>query len=360
MPWYHSLGWRSNPFDYRPSAEFFAFDDLANEVLQHIESGDVVSTYGIAGMGKTSLLFYLDHVLDRKQYVPVFFDFREVTSVPEFMSILKRRLLPLQGFVGKIQNILRPDSQLLVDEINRMLKGKRLVILIDEVGLLRDEGIASLLATIKDRVNSSIVTTSIEPLSNYDIFKGSFREGRVAREIPFPVPTLKVLRKILGLRIMKVGGQGIFPFSDGALEYLSRLSGNVPRELLINSQNVAMYYVRESMEGEIDKTTVELLLSGTHTVEDGDENLSWIFNKLSVNQKKIIRALMKPKSANELASELGISYGSITKELARLMLQTDVDMMIRKGLKAPVCTRTLSRPYKYTLTKKWRIFLTKE
>ncbi|MEM3364070.1 MAG: ATP-binding protein [Candidatus Micrarchaeia archaeon] len=360
MPWYHTLGWRANPFDYRPSADFFVFERLAAEVSKHVESNAVVSTYGIAGIGKTSLLYYLDATLSKSKYATVFFDFREITSKDEFLTVLKQRLAAEGGFFWRISELLVGSNKGITDKINSIIGKKTLVLLIDEAGLLKSEDVASLLATIKDRTHSSIVSTSIEPLSAYEIYKGSFREGRVSREIPFPLPLREDLKNMVRERIESVGGSGTYPFADEALDYIAKISGNIPREVLINCQNAAMYYVDEKYDRELGKADLEILLTGKPVAEHGDEDIDWVYRNLSDNQQMIIKALLKPKTAQELEKELGISYGSLTKELGRLMLQTDVDMMFRKGLRNPVCTKTLDRPHKYVLTKKWRLLFTKE
>ncbi len=360
MPWYHTLGWRGNPFDYRPSADFFVFSHLASETLKHIESNAVISTYGIAGIGKTSLLYHLDSTLPKNKYVTVFFDFREVTNKDELLTIFKRRLAAESGIFGRIAEMLVGSDRGITDKINSAIGKKTLVLLVDEAGLLKNEEVASLLATIKDRTRSAIVSTSIEPLSAYEIYKGSFREGRVSREVPFPLPLKNDLKGMVKERIEAVGGRHTFPFADETLDYISKISGNIPREVLINCQNAAMYYVDEKYDRELGKADLETLLTGKPVVEHGDEDIDWIFRNLSDNQQMIIKALLKPRTAQELEKDLGISYGSLTKELGRLMLQTDVDMMFRKGLRNPVCTKTLDRPYKYVLTKKWRLLFTKE
>lgn len=360
MPWYHSLGWRGNPFDYRPSANFFVFKPLAAESIKQIDAGAVISTYGTAGMGKTSLLHYLDSKLPKSRYVTVFLDFREITSKAEFMAVMHRRLAAAGGLLAKIQEAFTASNRTLVERINTALGKRQLVLLIDEAGLLRDSEIASLLATIKDRTHSAIVTTSIEPLSSYEIYKGSFREGRVAKQVQFPLPANEDIYEMVRERIESVGGSRTYPFSREALEYLARISGNIPREVLINCQNASMYYVDESLNRELTRADLEILLAGKTIPGDEDEDLQRVYDNLSENQQQIIRAMLSPKTAQELEKELGITYGSLTKELGRLMLQTDVDMMRRKGLKQPVCTRTESRPFKYVLTKKWRLLFTKE
>jgi len=360
MPWYHTLGWRGNPFDYRPSADFFVFSHLARETLKHIESNAVVSTYGIAGIGKTSLLYHLDSTLPKNKYVTSFFDFREVQGKDEFLTILKQRMAAEGGVLGKLAEMLVGSDKGITDKINSTIGKKTLVLLIDEAGLLKSEEVASLLATIKDRTRSAIVSTSIEPLSAYEIYKSSFREGRVSREIPFPLPLKEDLKDMIRKRIESVGGRNTYPFSDETLDYISKISGNIPREILINCQNAAMYYVDEKYDRELEKADIETLLTGKPVAEHNDEDIDWVYRNLSDNQQMIIRALVKPRTAQELEKELGISYGSLTKELGRLMLQTDVDMMFRKGLRNPVCTKTLDRPYKYVLTKKWRLLFAKE
>ncbi|MGB9635011.1 MAG: hypothetical protein ACP5H8_01830 [Candidatus Micrarchaeia archaeon] len=359
MPWYHALGWRSNPFDYRPSADFFVFEDLAEEVIKYIDSGAVVSTYGIAGIGKTSLLHCLDAKL-KETYFTVFLDFRELHDKNQFLTILGRRLASQSSLISKIQEIIRGKDENIVDKINRIIGKRRLVLLVDEAGLLKDDNIASLLATIKDHVDSAIVCTSIEPLSSYEIYKTSFREGRVAREISFPMPNLDTLIEMITKRIEHVGGKGTYPFKRDALEYISRISGYIPRETLINTQNASIYYVDEKFDREFTKSDMEIFLTGKTIAEDSDENIEKIFENMSENQKKIIRCLTAPKTAQELENETGIPYGSLTKEIGRLMLQTDAEMMTRKGLKNPICTKTVTRPYKYVLTKKWRLLFAKE
>lgn len=360
MPWYHTLGWRGNPFDYRPSADFFVFKQLADELIKYIQSGSVVSAYGIAGMGKTSLLHYLSAELSRERHVCIFVDLREISSKNDFVTLLNRRLSAEAGIFGKLKEIVSGDKRSIVEKMHSALGKKQLVLMIDEAGLLKDDGIASLLATIKDNINSSIVSTSINPLSSYSIYKDSFREGRVAREIAFPIPLKEDLTNMVKERIEHCGGKGTYPFSDETLDYIAKLSGNIPREVLINCQNAAIYYVDEKLNREISKSDLEIFLTGKTISEHKDEDIKRVYKNLSENQRKIIQSLVVPKSAKQLADELNISYGSITKEIGRLMLQTDTEMMFRKGLRNPVCTRTLNRPYKYVLTKKWRLLFAKE
>lgn len=360
MPWYNALGWRNNPFDYRPSAEFFVFDDLSNEVVKHIESNSVISTYGIAGMGKTSLLHYLDQTLSKDKYITLYIDFRETSTKEELENLLRRNIMSRTNFIGKLFKAISKEDTSYVDDIKKVLNNKKMVIFLDEAGLLKDEKIANILATIKDRVDCSIVSTSILPLSSYEIYKGSFREGRVAREIAFPIPKNESLKRMINGRIESVGGNKIFPFSEDALDYLTKISGNIPRELLINCQNASTLYVDEKYEREITQADLEHLLTGKTIGEHEDENIKRIYENLSENQKVIIKALVQPKTAQELEKELQISYGSITKEIGRLMLQTDTDMMFRKGLRNPVCTKTMNRPYKFILSKKWRLLFTQE
>lgn len=360
MPWYNALGWRNNPFDYRPCAEFFVFEELSSEVVKHIESNSVISTYGIAGMGKTSLLHYLDHNLDKNKYVTLYVDFREIATKEDLENVLKRKIMSRTNILGKLFKAISKEDTSYVEDINKVLNKKKMVIFLDEAGLLKDEKIANILATIKDRVDCSIVSTSILPLSSYEIYKASFREGRVAREIAFPIPRNEALKTMINKRIESVGGNKIFPFSEDALDYLTKMSGNIPRELLINCQNASTLYVDEKYDREITQADLEYLLTGKTIGEHEDENIKRIFDNLSDNQKVIIKSLVQPKTAQELEKELNISYGSITKEIGRLMLQTDTDMMFRKGLRNPVCTKTVNRPYKFVLNKKWRLLFTEE
>lgn len=360
MPWYNALGWRNNPFDYRPSAEFFVFQELSHEVVKHVESNSVISTYGIAGMGKTSLLHYLDHTLSKDKYVTLYIDFREISSKEELESVLKRKIMARTNIIGKLFKAISKEDTSYVDDINKVLGNKKMVIFLDEAGLLKDEKIANILATLKDRTNCSIVSTSILPLSSYEIYKGSFREGRVAREIAFPIPKNDSLKNMINKRIEFAGGNKIFPFGEDALEYLMKLSGNIPRELLINCQNASTFYVDEKYDRELTQADLEHLLTGKTIGEHEDENIKRIYENLSENQKIIIKSLIQPKTAQELEKEINIPYGSITKELGRLMLQTDADMMLRKGLRNPICTKTVNRPYKFILSKKWRLLFTEE
>jgi len=274
--------------------------------------------------------------------------------------VLRRRMSAEGGLLGRIRSIVGGRDGAVVDSISSAIGKRQLVLLIDEAGLLKDEEVASLLATIKDRCSSAIVSTSIEPLSSYRVYKGSFREGRVARELQFPLPRHSELGEMVKERIEGMGGRNIYPFTSEAVEYISRISGSIPREVLINCQNAAIYYADEKFDRELTRADLEILMTGKSAPGEREENLERVFANLSENQQKIIQSLVRPKTAHELEKELKISYGSLTKELGRLMLQTDTDMMGRKGLANPVCTKTDARPFKFVLTKKWRLLFTKE
>ena len=61
MVWYERYGWDSNPFEIKPKPDLISgFEDIREELLEFIKSGDCCILTGPTGSGKTTLLKWLE------------------------------------------------------------------------------------------------------------------------------------------------------------------------------------------------------------------------------------------------------------------------------------------------------------
>ena len=59
--WYLSYGWKSNPFFIKPNPDIINFEKEKEQLVNFITSGDICFLIGEPGIGKTSLLKWLEN-----------------------------------------------------------------------------------------------------------------------------------------------------------------------------------------------------------------------------------------------------------------------------------------------------------
>jgi hypothetical protein len=370
LEWFRKFGWRENPLTINPIPESLVIRDLRDRLEEYLMSRYIVSLYGETGTGKSSILLWFEKNL-KGETEPVYIDLSSTQTFEGFLEALKFKALK-KGFFERLLSFTSPEIPL-IDTLRDQYKNKILVLLLDEPTSVKDERISEYLRAIHDHVKSAMLISSIKPLSTIEAFKESFRTGRVFAELQMRAPNFTEVREMLRDRFELVGGKGIHPFSDDSLAKLLEYSGPNPKNILIQAATVLMKMSERNEIREVTSGDVQLFLGEARkeripqapaeriSKPVSEKTLEEIYKNISKNQRKIVDALKeKPKTAYELEKELGISYGSITKEIGRLMLQTDAEMMRGKGITDAVLIRGNERPYKYSLSDKWKLFLVKE
>ena len=370
LEWFKKFGWKENPLTIDPIPESLVITDLRDRLREYLMSRYIVSLYGETGTGKSSILLWFEKNL-KGDTETVYIDLSSTQTFEGFLEALKFKALK-KGFFERLLSFSSPEVPL-IDALRDQYKNKILVLLLDEPTSVKDERISEYLRSIHDHVKSAMLISSIMPLSTIDAFKESFRTGRVFAEISMRSPSFNEVKEMLADRFELVGGRGIHPFTDESLSKLLEHSGPNPKNILIQAATVLMKMserneIREVTAGDVQLFLGEAKKEKIHEAESrqiarpaSEKPLEEVYKNISKNQRKIVDALKeRPKTAYELEEELGISYGSITKEIGRLMLQTDEQMMRGKGINDAVLIRGNERPYKYSLGDKWRLFLVRE
>ncbi len=391
MVWYENYKWKQNPFGIEPVPDTFIIEDIRSRVTESVYAGDILNLYGQTGTGKTSLLRMLEVGL-RGKFVLVYIDPLDLENyAPPRTESNKRQYF---GFLGKLsKDALKSPlagfrklfGSTLLENLKATYKGKKLVLLIDEAKDITDPTIPSYFRSIKNSgADCSIIITSIDPLSNIDVFKDSLRDVRV-RYLQMRTISLDEAKLMMRKRIEHAGGRGIEPFDERTLKYLVEISNNTPILILKNAEEVLDYLSLNGRSADALKTedisaalmygSPKLAKSETPKIREGQDasaarpqvteepNPTSIipFENLTDSQQKIVRALSKnPLTAEELCKSLDVEYGSIFPQLYRLMLQKDVDMMKRKGISRPILTKTKEKPARYILDAEWKLGLVKE
>ncbi len=387
--WFKTYGFKENPFKITPKPEYMVgYESQEIQAKEAITSGDIIVITGPTGYGKTTLLRKLKNWAARQGYKTVYFDctyspsdqvnFRELLSVKTFFGLRKR--LPVK----------KDRIVLFLDEVQRLGKDK-----LEELKYYYDS----------ERIHS-IVMSTISHLNVHESMR-----TRVAETVKLCNLTAHDLRSMILKRVEK----GKNPFSPDGIEEIVLLSGNNPRSVLINAEKVCKVLHTSFPEGNIGREEVLYVLKGEKTGwykpvevkeivseerEKGDsvqdtaqeapvfpdsldsekpavkaENTSvsaqqddlvwaWELKDLSPLQKKIVKVLAeagRPLSYEEICPAVGAGKGSVAKQLSRLALVSDTELMNKKGITEPVVSKIVADGKSlFELTEKYRKLLARE
>lgn len=358
-----NFGWFENPFVDKPNPNSFVLNNFAVNVKDYISAEAVVNVCGPSGIGKTTLLKWLE-INAPKDTKPIYIEFSGLLDTAKMNPAEDQYI----RFISEIESAVgygfleRITKQSLYKFLSRKLSGKKLLLLLNEADSVKIVEISEFLRAIRDeeKIKSSFVITSILPLSDIEIFKESFRKGRVFK-LNIDSISFDEAKELLQKRIEMVGGKEL-PFDDDLMKYLYNSANGLPQVLLQSCSDVIIKNKGMANGGTLKLKDVVKDLGLEEKTEEIESSVKTVnineqYEALSENHRKILDLLKgKEMTADELAKELNSSYASVAKELSRLMLKADKEMMIRKGLHVPVVGKTTSRPAKYHLTEAWERF----
>jgi len=209
-PWYRSYGWRKNPFFVKPDFHVVGMDKEKNDLVSYVESGVVCFLTGDHGVGKTSLLKWLERNV--KKHVPVYIDCEN-----------------LSGFFD-LGEYLKTHKKLWKDLFRRF--PKNVVVLLDEAQASEDELKSTLKAYWDSDYVKSVVIVQVENLDN---FSKAVRKRIGKRTISINKMPREQVHELIKFRVSKKS-----PFTEEAIDFIAKISGYIPRTILENCERICI------------------------------------------------------------------------------------------------------------------------
>ena len=310
--WFKNFGWNDNPFKIRPDSEnLIGFLDIRSKVLSYLHAESPLLILGPTGTGKTTLLQWL-----KKQKDAVY-----INSLDYDEKKFKKQI---SGLRRKLKKLL----------------GSKNIVLIDEAHAMPLEFSEWLRAKFDSGEIDSLIMAAVHDEMN---FSPAFIDRIGARKIEMRKITEEEAFKMVKQRIFAHGDE--IPFTNNALKYIFKLSDYHPRKILENCEKCCIHASWSGLR-YIDEEFVKKVLEPIKPKQTKlpSKNLSPI-------QQKILDLLSNQNlTTQEIAQKLNISRASAAKQISRLMLRTDGELMKKKGITSPLVEpKNKGRPVVYGL-----------
>jgi type II secretory pathway predicted ATPase ExeA len=228
IEWFKRLGWSSNPFTLVVSPKLFiGYKEQREAALRHInEKQKVCLITGPTGSGKTTMLLWLEAEFLNHHTL-------YITKPPkqpeEFLPIFLEKF-PLNIF----ERLMRksPSLYTLSEYVNKKLRGKPLLILLDEAHETNKDVLEWLRVLVDQIEDVSLIIAGLPRLEYQIKEKLETLEQRITTRITLDHLTEEETRELIRKRIEWVGGEGIKPFTEEAIMLIHEKTNGFPREIL--------------------------------------------------------------------------------------------------------------------------------
>lgn len=288
--WYKKYGWAGNPFEVKCSKEVIGLDKEKERLIEYVNSGDACVILGDSGVGKTSLIKWLEKNSFRHKM-----NYINAEEIGEYYSLRKN---VKKGWIRK--SVLLLDEAHLCDEEIRK-----------EVKLLWDANI----------IKSAVIAQMPSSLNEYS---ESLRKRIGSRVIKLGRLDLEKAKAIIDFRTKNKN-----PFDENSLKLLVEEADYNPRKILENCELACMELNKE----ELNENNIKRLLQKKQAIElevlekpkevELPSNLMPIppdqLKGFAPMQKKIINILYEDNhTINQLSQILNSSEGSVGKQISML------------------------------------------
>ncbi|MFH1473622.1 MAG: ATP-binding protein [Candidatus Aenigmatarchaeota archaeon] len=326
MVWYERYGWTSNPFELKPKPDLISgFDEIREELLDYIKSGSCCLLLGKEGMGKTTLLKWLEKYAI-SEGIPLYINTSGMKGVELKQMDLDKLIKEKTGLLGKMLN-----------------KGKEIILLIDEAQDLPPLMGKAIKRSFDNNVIKAVVLASeTDKLENLG---KSLLDDVSKRKVK-----LRPMKQEEALNMIYNRVQFRNPFEIGSLDIIFNKAGYIPKDIL----ELCEFLAKENQKTTLTKAFLVKYFEDVETEPDLEDYMG----KFSPLQRKIINVLRWENARpSEIAAKLGKPTKTITGQLAYLGLKSRVEVMKRKGIEKPIVEKASEKPPVYRLTKEVRDFL---
>lgn len=350
-------GWNENPFVLKIDPRLFVgYEQQVGAVQDHIKNKHKIALItGRTGSGKTTFLKWIESQYDEaKLYVS-----KPPKNPKDFISIFTS----IFGFSFWERLFRRkPTLYTLPAYINKKLKGKHLVFLLDEAHETNKD-VLEWLRVLTDQIDGiSLVLAGMPMLENK--IKGELEtlDQRITTRITLDALDEKNTAELIKKRIEASGGTGIKPFTQLALNKIYERTGGFPREVLKFCDRLSKTASQRSLNS-IDLSLIdehkEIQLPNVRLQEPvvtfipkppSDEQL----RNLPLKQRRILELLSQKDwlIPTAIAEEIGIQ-GYKSKGHAVRSINNILTRLMREGY---VQRESRGKAFMYALTPKVKTF----
>jgi general secretion pathway protein A len=230
-------GLKELPFALTPDPRFIYFTPSHTEAMANlhygIESGKgLIVVTGEVGTGKTTMLRWIMQRLDRTVLVAYLFNPR-MTVAEFYQYISSPKLLDVPAWENKSELLLKLGEVL----ESRHSRGLRTVLIIDEAHGLSPAALEEirLLSNFEsDSAKQLQIILTGQPELRDVLNKPELRQlkQRIALRCEIkPLPNIEETERYVTSRLLAAGAERTDIFSPGAIDYVFRCSGGIPRQI---------------------------------------------------------------------------------------------------------------------------------
>ena len=325
-------GWSENPFILKIDPSLFVgYESQVKAALNHIENKHKIALItGRTGVGKTTFLRWVEKNYDASKLYVSKPPCDPAEFVPIFTELFGFTLI--ERLFGK-----KPTLYNLPSYVNKKIKGKHLVLLIDEIHETNKE-VLEWLRVLMDQIDDISLIMAGMPAIDEKMSDLETLNQRITTRINLISLDKDETTELIKKRIESVGGKGINPFTEDTVNKIYERTGGFPREILklcdrlVNSaveknlDVITLKDIEEHKEIELPKVRLEEPTVHFMPKPPSDEQI----RNLPFKQRKLLELLSKKDwlTPTTIVEELGVeSYKSkghairsVNNILRRLML----------------------------------------
>jgi type II secretory pathway predicted ATPase ExeA len=247
------FSWKENPFSFKILPDLFVGHMKETErILTGIQNNDKLSLLiGPTGSGKTTLMKFLTKKFDKEKMI---FYLSKPPSKPEDWVKIFTNFIGF-GILERLFSRNPPDIYNLSEWVNRKMKNRDMVLLVDES---HEASIETLewLRTLTDQIeNLSVVITGLPVLES--ILRDNLETFtmRVNNRVELANLTKSETRELIKKRIEWAGGDDVKPFTSETIESIYEKTGGFPREVIRMCNDL----VQKAIESNISAIDINFL-----------------------------------------------------------------------------------------------------
>jgi type II secretory pathway predicted ATPase ExeA len=248
---YSKWGWKENPFVLRIDPKLFVgYKEQIDAIQSHIKNKHKIALVtGKTGAGKSTFLKWLEQNNETsKLYVS-----KPPEKAEDFVKIFTD--IFGQSFIERLLG-KTPTLYTLPNYINKKLKNDHLVFMVDESHETNKE-VLEWLRVLTDQIDSvSLIMAGMPVLEEKIRSELETFDQRITSRINLTSLSKEEVKELIKKRIESVGGEGIKPFTDVAIDRIYDRTGGFPREVLKFCDRLINSAMEKNMD-TIDESLIE-------------------------------------------------------------------------------------------------------